>query len=124
LNSSRPLINNISPLDQQLAIHYSAEPVLLIYGNNDIHIVWEENVEGKFEIFYAKRTSEGFSYKTNLSLSHQVDSLKPSMLVDNQTIYFTWWEKYDNGTQIPMFRASSDSGNTFGAITALSNLPL
>ncbi|WP_458747525.1 hypothetical protein [Candidatus Nitrosocosmicus sp. T] len=123
LNATKPPVDNIYSTTQQSPIQYLHEPILIVNGNNDIHIVWEEIVDGKSEIFYTKRTSDGFSYKTNLSLSSSVDSIKPSMLVDNQTIHFTWWEKYDNGTQIPMFRASSDNGITFGGNTILSKIP-
>lgn len=122
-NTSKPLINNISGNTQQSPIQSSPEPILIVSGNNGTHIVWEEAVDGKSEIFYTKRTSDGFSYKTNLSLSSLVDSIKPSMLVDNQTIYFTWWDKYGNGTEIPMFRSSSDNGITFGGTTILSKIP-
>jgi hypothetical protein len=124
LNASNPQINDNSNITDQSSVQFLHEPILIISGdNNETHVVWEELVDGKSEIFYAKRTTDGFYYKTNLSLSRLVDSVKPSMMVDDQIIYFAWWEKYDNGTQIPMFRASSDSGNTFGAMTILSNIP-
>lgn len=35
-------------------------------------------------------------------------------------VYITWWTK-QTGTFMPVFRASNDSGNTFGKILILSN---
>jgi hypothetical protein len=122
-NSTKPLIDSNSGNTQQTFIHFSPEHVLIANGHNSTHFVWEEIVNGKSEILYTKRNADGFFYKTNLSLSSSVDSIKPNILVDNRNIYLTWWEKFDNGTQIPMFRASSDNGSTFGAITTLSNIP-
>lgn len=121
-NNTEPQIEDYSNNTQKSSTQFLPEPILIASGQNGTHFVWEESVNGKSEIFYAKRTSDGFSYKTNLSVSSLVDSTKPSIMVNNGNIYFTWWESYDNGTQIPMFRASSDSGDTFGAITALSNI--
>ncbi len=100
-NTTKPLIENISGPTQQSSIQFSPEPILMGKNLDGNHLVWEELVNGKSEIFYAKRTGSGFDYKTNLSNSNSVDSIKPSMLIDNQNIYFTWWEIYDNGTQNP-----------------------
>lgn len=87
-----------------------------------IYFIWESNIDGNSDILFVKRTSDGFDYLVNLSNSSGVDSINPNMVIDNRNIYFTWWESYDNGTQIPMFRATSDSGTTFGGTTALSEL--
>lgn len=122
-NTSRPLIDNISNNLQQSLIQSSPPPILIASNYDGTHFVWESVEDGKSEIIYAKRAINGFDYKINLSNSSAVDSINPNMLIDNRNIFFTWWEKYDNGTQIPMIRATSDAGITFGGIGILSKLP-
>lgn len=90
---------------------------------NGVYFLWENNNQNYSEIVFAKRDNEGFAPLINLSNSSEIDSINPNMIVDGDNIYFTWWEKYDNGTQIPIFRATSDSGLTFGGKSILSEIP-
>jgi hypothetical protein len=123
-NSSDPVSENNPSSVEQSSVEFWPRPIVIANNQNDTHFVWESVENGKSEIIYAKRSSlGGFGNKINLSDSSGADSINPSMLVDNQNIYFAWWEKLDNGTYIPMFRATSDSGTTFGASAALSKLP-
>jgi hypothetical protein len=95
-----------------------------IGNNNDgVYILWEEKQNGNSDIMFTKRTAEGFTFKINLSNSPDAHSTQPNMHIDGSNIYFTWWENYKNGSQVPVLRATSDSGITFGGITQLSKLP-
>lgn len=122
-DTAKPITDNLSNSFQQSDSPSSNEDIVIANNNYGTYFVWESDNDGNSEIIFAKRTNNGFDYKINLSNSSAIDSMNPSMLVDNRNIYFTWWEKYDNGTQIPVFRATSDSGTTFGGITTLSQLP-
>ncbi|TVP41704.1 hypothetical protein [Candidatus Nitrosocosmicus arcticus] len=122
-DTGNPMTDNLSNSFPQSGSPSSNEDIVIANNNDGTYFVWESDNNGNSEIIFAKRTNNGFDYKLNLSNSSVTESLNPNMLVDNRNIYFTWWEKHDNGTQIPVFRATSDSGTTFGGITTLSQLP-
>ena len=122
-DTANPMTEMLSNSSQQSYIPSSKEAIDITSNNEGTYFIWESENYGESEIIFAKRTDTGFDYKVNLSNSSATDSVNPNMLVDNRNIYFTWWEKSDNGTQIPVFRATSDSGTTFGGITTLSEIP-
>jgi hypothetical protein len=93
-------------------------------NQNHSFVVWESNITGNSEIMFAKHTNGGvgFSGKINLSNSPDAESVNPSLKVDGNNIYVTWWEKYHNGLQAPMYIQSTDNGTKFGGPTILSLL--
>lgn len=123
IDTANPMTESLSNGSQQSYSPSVNEAIGIANNNDGTYFIWESENYGESEIIFAKRTDTGFDYKVNLSNSSATDSVNPSMLVDDRNIYFTWWEKSDNGTQIPVFRATSDSGTTFGGITTLSQIP-
>lgn len=92
-------------------------------NQNHSFLVWQSNITGNSEIMFVKHTNgAGFSARTDLSQSPDAESVNPSIAVDGKVIYVTWWEKYHNGVQVPMYVQSTDNGTTFGAVTMLSFL--
>jgi hypothetical protein len=93
-------------------------------NQNNSFVVWERTITGNSEIMFAKHTNGGvgFSPKIDLSNSPDAESVNPNLKVDGSNIYVTWWEKYHNGLQAPMYIQSTDNGTKFGAAHMLSLL--
>ena len=69
---------------------------------------------GKY--FLQECTDNGETFGDSVNLSNTTDTRSDAAhifaLEDN--VYMTWWETSKNGTTIPVFRASSNNGETFG----------
>ena len=43
------------------------------------------------------------------------------MVARENNVYVSWWEVYEDGTRIPVFRSSHDNGMTFDQVIMLTN---
>jgi hypothetical protein len=87
----------------------SFDPKVTADTNNNIHIVWQENM-GSGEIFYKKSTDGGASWITKRLTWNPGASYSPVIVTDsNDNIHVTWYEDYLN---VEIFYKKSTNGGT------------
>jgi hypothetical protein len=104
----------------------ATSPSLAMGGTNgsNIHIVWEEVVNGNSEILYAKSTDRGVTFGSPVNLSGTTGSTAVSPQVRTGTsgrVFIVWVDELGDGTTQIFYRRSIDDGVTFTAAQNLSN---
>jgi hypothetical protein len=86
-----------------------------------VYIVSWDKKSGNWEILFARSTDVGKTFEKTINLSNSPDTRSDhaTILVNENNVYMIWWETARNGTQDPVFRASDDSGSTFGPVLKL-----
>ena len=100
-------------------------PILLApiaTSGNNVYIVWPSNQTGHLELFFRSSSDNGQTFvdKVNLSNTPNVDSIDPQLATSGNHVYISWWEDHGNGTRVPFFTASNDTGRTFQPGMSLS----
>jgi hypothetical protein len=84
-----------------------------------IHIVWEDNRSGNFDIFYTNSTDDGITFSPNKRINDvSTGSRHPTIDIDLTTdnIYVVWGDYRDPATKPDIyFTRSTDGGLTFEA---------
>jgi tricorn protease-like protein len=98
---------------------------IAVSGDNNVYVVWftDKNTPNKNGEVMFKASSDGgktWSNKTNLSNTHNVDSVNAEINAAGNNVYVTWWERANATSNEPVMRVSSDNGKTFGEIIKLS----
>ena len=97
------------------ATQISARAVPIATSGNNVFMAWANNDTGHWNVFFAKSTDGGKTLKTMM-----ISALNKGNTIDQNTeiaasgsnVYVTWWTN-KTGVLMPLFRASSDGGNTF-----------
>lgn len=103
----------------------SEHPKLLADGNN-IHLVWRDNRDGSYEVYYKGSTDGGQSWSKDTRLTDNPgQSFWPVLAVSDNLLHLLWCDDRD-GTQALYYKFSSDSGESWSDETRLSDcvLPL
>jgi hypothetical protein len=105
-SSSTP--KNLHPSSSTASYH----PDIAVDDNDNLHVVWEENVDSG-TILYQKKDSGGWltdpiTLSTGIANSH-----RSAIAVYSDTVNVVWCEFKDFGTQYVRFRQSTDGGNTW-----------
>lgn len=88
-------------------------PSIAIDSSNVSHVVWQDTVNGKQQIFYAK-SSDGESWSTQKQLSTSTaDSERPRIAAHSGSLYVVWQDA-ELGHEEVYFLRSTDSGVTWG----------
>jgi hypothetical protein len=98
-------------------------PIAATTGHN-VYVVWSSNKTGHFEILFRASSDNGRTFSDKVKLSNTIqneNSVDPQIAASGNYVYVSWWKDYSNGTRIPLFRASGDSGHTFGSTLSLSD---
>ena len=81
------------------------------------YMAWTNNDTGHWKVFFAKSDDGGRTFRTIVlsapSVTGHVVHENTEIAASGSKVYKTWWTN-QSGTLIPVFRASNDSGNTFG----------
>lgn len=92
-------------------------------GNNTVFMAWTNNDTGHWNVFFAKSTDGGKTFKTmmisSLNKGHAVD-LNTEIATSGGNVYVTWWTN-KTGVLMPLFRASNDGGSTFAKPITLNS---
>ena len=85
----------------------SASPHLAVEENGTAHVVWPDKPSGNYEIYYARRESNGsWSITRNIS-STPGDSLYPRVAVDRgRNVHVVWSDKFAGQSHIYYARCS------------------
>ncbi|PWU79111.1 MAG: hypothetical protein DLM72_19105 [Candidatus Nitrosopolaris wilkensis] len=92
-------------------------------SGNNLYMAWPNNDTGHFNVFFAKSTDGGKTFKTMMisapNKGHTVD-FNTQISASSSNVYVTWWTN-KTGILIPVFRASNDNRNTFGKAITLNS---
>ena len=90
-------------------------------GGSYVHIVWSDNRDGNYEIYYKRSSDNGISWGADTRLTNNsFSSTSPSISVYSSYIHILWTDNRDGNNEI-YYKRSTDNGVTWGADTRLTN---
>jgi hypothetical protein len=93
----------------------SVDTIVAAAAGNKEYVVWWDNTTGNFEVFLAKSSDGGKTFDPPINISNSPDarSVGARMVAQGNNVYIAWMDLKPGQKQV-MFRASNDSGQTFG----------
>jgi hypothetical protein len=100
----------------------SKSPSVALSGSV-VHVVWEENRDGNYEIYFKRSTDAGVSWGTDTRLTNNTaDSWYPSVALSGSVVHVVWSDNRDGNYNIEIYyKRSTDAGVSWGADTRLTN---
>jgi len=93
---------------------------LAVSGSN-VHIIWMDNRDGNFEIYYKRSTDVGLSWSGDTRLTNNsATSQFPSVAVSGSVVNVIWQDSRDGNTEI-YYKRSPDGGVNWGSDIRLTN---
>ena len=97
----------------------SEYPVVAVTGNN-VNVVWYDDRDHNWEIYYKLSTDGGTIWGTDTRLTYDpAQSLYPAVAVAGNNVHVVWYDDRDNNWEI-YYKHSPDGGITWGPDTRLS----
>ena len=114
---------NATNLTNNIAL--SGRPIITAFGEK-VYVLWIEDTRESKQIWFRKSTNNGstFDRAINLGSDHYaIDSIVPKAIAaSGDNVYVVWRQLSDDGKAgSVLFRASKDSGNSFGEIAKVSD---
>ncbi len=89
--------------------NFSNIPSVAVAENN-VHVAWEENRDGNFEMYYKSSTDNGQTWGTDERLTNDgADSYYPSLAASGQNVHLVWQDMRDANEEI-YYKVSNDCG--------------
>jgi len=86
-----------------------------------VHVVWEDNRDGNFEIYYKNSTDGGITWGTDTRLTNNTAwSRFPTIAVSDSFVHVVWIDERDGNDEI-YYKKSTNGGINWGADTRLTN---
>jgi len=86
----------------------------------NIHLVWNDNRDGNYEIYYKHSGNEGLSWGIDTRLTNNTfDSYFPSVTASGKAVNVVWYDNRDGNNEI--YFKHNPSGNSIG-ITKVGNI--
>jgi len=99
---------------------YSGSPSIAVSGN-EVHVVWRDNRDGNWEIYYKRSTDGGLSWFADERLTYEyVYASEPSITVSGLILHVVWLY-YLNGEMKVYYKRSTDGGLTWEPDVQLTN---
>lgn len=99
----------------------SGAPQLYVQQNK-IYVVWMDDSEGVYDIFFTKSDDGGITFGKPVNLSHtKQDSGYPQFAISGNDVYVVWTETVSGENYDILFAKSTDDGKSFGTPINLSN---
>jgi len=95
---------------------YSRSPALAIGSDDAVHLLWEDNTSGNFEIYYRKTTDGGATWGATQRLTwNSGSSYSPAMAIDSSNrIHIVWHDFTPNDFYAEIYyKRSTDGGTTW-----------
>jgi len=100
---------------------FSGSPAIAVQSANKLHVVWEDNTTGNFELYYKKSTDAGATWTAAKKLtSAPGSSARPAIAVDTSGRIHLVWESDKSGHFDIYYKKSTDGGATWTADKRLS----
>jgi hypothetical protein len=85
------------------------------------HVVWRDNRDGNYEIYYKRSTSGGISWGADTRLTNNSSASQfPSVSASGQVVHVAWQDNRDGNAKV-YYKRSTDGGLSWGADTLLTN---
>ena len=98
----------------------SQYPSVSVFGSV-VHVVWRDDRDGNYEIYYKRSTDGGLSWGADTRLTNNsAASGLPSVSVSGSVVHIVWYDNRDENWEIYYIR-STDGGTSWGADTRLTN---
>jgi hypothetical protein len=89
-------------------------PAIAMDSSDTIHVVWEDDTPGNWEIYYKKSTDNGTSWSAARRLTWTLgDSHRPAMAIDSSDIIHVFWDDDTPGGMEIYYKGSN--GEWLGA---------
>lgn len=99
----------------------SWNPSIFAEGSH-IHVAWEDNRDGNYEIYYNVSSNSGISWGTDLRLTNETSSSNfPNITVSGSKIHVVWHDYRDGNFEI--YYKQNPTGNTIGIENISSEIP-
>jgi hypothetical protein len=99
---------------------YSEYPSVAVSGQV-VHVVWHDNRDGNYEIYYKLSTDAGINWGADTRLTNNTGESKyPSVAVTGSVVHIVWSDNRDGNPEIYIKR-SIDAGVSWGADSRLTN---
>jgi hypothetical protein len=90
-------------------------------AGNTVHVVWEDNRDGNYEIYYKRSIDGGVSWGADTRLTNDsAASQFLSVSVSGSAVHIVWHDNRDGNNEI-YYKRSTDDGVSWGADTRLTN---
>ena len=115
--------NLLQSVDGQTQKSLKVAAPLATSGNN-VYTAWPNDNTGHWNVFFAKSVDGGKTFENTIILSApnkgSVVDQNVEIAASGSNVYVSWWTN-KTGTLMPIFRASNDTGETFGKIMMLNS---
>jgi len=89
-------------------------------SGDTVHVVWYDNRDGNFEIYYKRSVDSGLTWGADTRLTNDpAVSAKPSITVSGSLVHVAWYDNRDSDQEI-YYKRSIDGGNSWGPDTRIS----
>jgi hypothetical protein len=89
-------------------------------NGSNIHVVWGDNRDGNYEIYYKRSTDGGFVWGSETRLTNSAGTSDYSSMASNGTeLHIVWQDSRDGNSEI-YYKYSSDNGTSWGTDVRLT----
>ncbi len=93
---------------------YSYDPCVAVAGQ-DVHVVWQNEQGGFYEIFYKHSIDGGLNWSADTSLTNvAADLWNPSIALNGSAVHLVWEDERQGNSEI-YYKSSMDGGLNWGA---------
>jgi hypothetical protein len=102
---------------------YSENPSVSVSGQV-VHVVWRDQRDGNYEIYYKRSTDAGVSWGADTRLTNNsADSRYASVSVFGSVVHVVWQDLRDGIREEIYYKRSTDGGTNWGVDIRLTNNP-
>jgi hypothetical protein len=101
---------------------FSRYPSFVVSGSN-LHIVFTDNRDGNYEIYYKKSTDSGISWGIDTRLTNSIAGNWTSSIAVSGSVIHVVWYGWNNGDPEIYYKRSTNSGITWEPEIRLTNEP-
>ena len=99
---------------------FSFNPSIALF-DSVVHIVWFDNRDGNFEIYYKRSTNSGLNWEADKRLTNNAgNSENPTISVSGSIVNIVWRDDRDSNSEI-YYKRSTDGGTNWEEDTRLTN---